>query len=75
MTTTTVGAEHIARLRRGVGVLLGAGVPINYFERIGATYSFTGAFLIAGVVLVVGIAACVVLLGALVPIADQPAGG
>jgi hypothetical protein len=29
MTTTTVGAEHIPRLRWGIGVLLGAGV-INY---------------------------------------------
>jgi hypothetical protein len=40
---------------------------------VGATHSFTGAFVTAGVVLIAGIIAYVFLLGELVPIADPPA--
>jgi MFS transporter, ACS family, D-galactonate transporter len=39
----------------------------------GATQSFTGAFLVAGVVLVIGIVAYVFILGRLEPIADPAA--
>jgi ACS family D-galactonate transporter-like MFS transporter len=37
---------------------------------VGATQSFTGAFLVAGIVLVIGIVAYVFILGRLEPIAD-----
>jgi hypothetical protein len=40
---------------------------------VGATQPFTGAFLVAGVVLVVGIVAYVFILGRREPIADPPA--
>jgi hypothetical protein len=40
---------------------------------VGATRPFTGAFLVAGVVLVVGIVAYVFILGRREPIADPPA--
>ena len=40
---------------------------------VGATASFTGAFLAAGVVLVIGIVAYVFILGRLAPITDPPA--
>jgi len=40
---------------------------------VGATGSFVGAFLTAGIVLVIGIVAYVFILGRLEPIADPPA--
>ena len=55
--------------------LMGVVAPVTTGYIVGATHSFTGAFLIAGVVLVVGIIAYVILLGRLAPIADPPAIG
>jgi dipeptide/tripeptide permease len=52
--------------------LMGAVAPVTTGYIVGATKSFTGAFLTAGVVLIVGIIAYVFLLGRLDPIADPP---
>jgi dipeptide/tripeptide permease len=52
--------------------LMGVVAPVTTGYVVGATKSFTAAFLIAGVVLIVGIIAYVVLLGRLVQIADPP---
>ncbi len=50
--------------------LMGAVAPIATGYIVGATHSFTGAFMTAGVVLVVGILSYVFLLGALTPVPD-----
>ena len=50
--------------------LMGAVAPITTGYIVGATHSFTGAFLAAGVVLVVGILSYVFVLGSLTPIPD-----
>jgi hypothetical protein len=55
---------------RWVVPLIGAR-PGGYI--VGATGSFVGAFLAAGIVLVIGIVAYVFILGRLEPIADPPA--
>ena len=52
---------------------MGVVTPITTGCIVGATQSFTGALLVAGVVLVIGIVACVFILGPLEPIADPPA--
>lgn len=51
---------------------MGVVAPITTGHIVGATHSFTGAFLVAAVVLVIGIA-YVFILGRLEPIADPPA--
>lgn len=52
--------------------LMGVVAPVTTGYIVGATHSFTGAFLTAGVVLIVGIIAYVFLLGRLDPIAGPP---
>jgi len=46
--------------------------PITTGYIAGATHSFTGAFMTAGVILIVGILAYVFLLGKLDPIPEPP---
>jgi hypothetical protein len=46
--------------------------PVTTGYIVGATGSFVGAFLAAGIVLVIGIVAYVFILGRLEPIADPP---
>jgi MFS family permease len=55
--------------------MMGVVAPVTTGYIVGATKSFTDAFLIAGIVLIVGIVAYIVLLGSLVPIPDPPAKG
>ena len=50
--------------------LMGAVAPITTGYIVGATHSFTGAFVTAGVVLIVGILSYVFVLGKLTPIPD-----
>jgi hypothetical protein len=50
--------------------MMGVVAPITTGYIVGATQSFTGAFLVAGIVLVIGIVAYVFILGRLEPIAD-----
>lgn len=52
--------------------LMGVVAPVTTGYIVGATHSFTGAFLTAGIVLIVGIIAYVFLLGPLDPIAGSP---
>jgi hypothetical protein len=53
--------------------MMGVVAPITTGYIVGATQSFTGAFLVAGTVLIVGIVAYVFVLGRLEQIADPPA--
>ena len=50
--------------------LMGAAAPIATGFIVGATGSFVNAFLLAGVILVIGIVAFVFLLGRIEPIAE-----
>src|ERR1700733_11551838 len=52
--------------------MMGVAAPIATGYIVSMTGSFTGAFLAAGIVLVVGIVAFVFILGPLEPIADPP---
>jgi len=52
--------------------MMGVAAPIATGYIAGTTGSFTGAFLAAGIVLIVGIVAFVFILGRLEPIADPP---
>ena len=52
--------------------MMGAIAPITTGYIVGATHSFTGAFMAAGIVLIVGILSYVFLLGKLTPIPDPP---
>jgi ACS family D-galactonate transporter-like MFS transporter len=69
------GTGTIGGIMNFLNNLMGAVAPITTGYIVGATHSFTGAFLAAGVVLIVGIVAYVFLLGRLEPIADPPATG
>ena len=55
-----------------VNNLMGAVAPIITGFIVGVTGSFAGAFLVAGIALVIGIFAYVVLLGRIEPIPDLP---
>ena len=55
--------------------LMGVLAPVTTGYIVGATHSFAGAFLTAGVVLIIGILAYVFLLGRLDAIADPPGSG
>ena len=55
--------------------MMGVVAPVTTGYIVGATHSFSGAFITAGVVLIVGILAYVFLLGELDPIPDPPARG
>jgi ACS family D-galactonate transporter-like MFS transporter len=67
------GTGTIGGIMNFLNNLMGAVAPITTGYIVGATHSFTGAFMTAGVVLIVGILAYVFLLGSLDPIADPPA--
>jgi dipeptide/tripeptide permease len=55
--------------------LMGAAAPIVTGFIVGATNSFTNAFFVAGVILVIGIVSFVFVLGKIEPIPDpQPQG-
>jgi ACS family D-galactonate transporter-like MFS transporter len=53
--------------------LMGVAAPVITGFIVGLTHSFAGAFLVAGVVLIVGIFSYLVLLGRIEPIPDPPA--
>jgi MFS transporter, ACS family, D-galactonate transporter len=60
-----------------VNNLMGVMAPVNAGYVVGLTNSFSVAFLIAGVVLLIGIFSYIVLLGRIEPLSDQgsPSGG
>ncbi len=67
------GTATIGGIMNFLNNIMGVVAPITTGYIVGATHSFTGAFLTAGVVLVVGIVAYVFILGRLEPIAEPPA--
>jgi ACS family D-galactonate transporter-like MFS transporter len=67
------GTGTIGGIMNFLNNLMGAVAPITTGYIVVATHSFTGAFMTAGVVLIVGILAYVFLLGPLDPIPDPPA--
>ncbi len=66
------GAATVGGIMNFVNNLMGAVAPIITGFIVGVTGSFAGAFLVAGIALVIGIFAYVVLLGRIEPIPDLP---
>jgi sugar phosphate permease len=54
--------------------MMGVVAPVATGYIVGATHSFAGAFLVAGIVLVVGIVSYVFVMGSVEPIPDPPGG-
>ena len=69
------GTGTIGGIMNFLNNLMGVVAPVTTGYIVGLTHSFTGAFMTAGVVLIVGIVAYVFLLGKLDPIPDPPARG
>jgi hypothetical protein len=67
------GTGTISGVMNFLNNMMGVVAPVTTCYIVGATGSFVGAFLIAGIVLVIGIVAYVFILGRLEPIADPPA--
>ena len=67
------GTATIGGIMNFLNNMMGVVAPITTGYIVGATQSFTGAFLVAGTVLIVGIVSYVFVLGRLEPIADPPA--
>jgi ACS family D-galactonate transporter-like MFS transporter len=66
------GTGTIGGIMNFLNNMMGVVAPVTTGYVVGATKSFTDAFLIAGFVLVIGIGAYIILLGRLEPIADPP---
>jgi ACS family D-galactonate transporter-like MFS transporter len=66
------GAATVGGIMNFVNNLMGAVAPIVTGFIVGVTGSFAGAFLVAGIALLIGIFAYVVLLGRIEPISDLP---
>ncbi len=66
------GAATVGGIMNFVNNLMGAVAPIITGFIVGVTGSFAGAFLVAGIALLIGIFAYVVLLGRIEPIPDLP---
>lgn len=69
------GAGTVGGIMNLVNNLMGAVAPVVTGFIVGVTGSFSGAFLVAGLALVIGIFAYVVLLGAIEPIPEPAAAG
>jgi sugar phosphate permease len=67
------GTGTIGGIMNFLNNMMGAVAPVATGYIVGATHSFTGAFLAAGVVLVIGILAYVFVLGRLETIPEPPA--
>ena len=67
------GTGAIAGIMNFFNNLMGVAAPIATGYVVGLTGSFSGAFLIAGVVLLIGILAYIVLLGDIAPLPDRDA--
>ena len=67
------GTGTIGGIMNFVNNLMGIAAPVVTGYIVGATGSFSAAFLVAGIVLLLGILSFVVLLGAIEPIADDTA--
>jgi MFS transporter, ACS family, D-galactonate transporter len=67
------GTATIGGIMNFFNNLMGAVAPVTTGYIVAATDSFAAAFLVAGIVLLIGIAAYIFVLGRLDPIADPPA--
>jgi len=67
------GAGTIGGIMNFVNNLMGAVAPIVTGYIVGVTGSFSGAFLVAGIALIIGIFAYVVMLGRIEPVPDVSA--
>jgi ACS family D-galactonate transporter-like MFS transporter len=67
------GAGTIGGIMNLFNNLMGVVAPIATGYIVGATSSFNGAFLVAGVVLLIGILSYIVLLGEITPLPDRDA--
>jgi MFS transporter, ACS family, D-galactonate transporter len=65
------GTGAISGIMNFFNNLMGVAAPITTGYIVGATNSFSGAFLVAGVVLLIGILSYVFLLGEITPLPDQ----
>ena len=66
------GTGTIGGIMNFLNNMMGVVAPVTTGYIVGATGSFVGAFLAAGIVLVIGIVAYLFILGRLEPIADPP---
>ena len=66
------GTGTIGGIMNFLNNMMGVVAPVTTGYIVGATGSFVGAFLAAGIVLVIGIVAYVFILGRIEPIADPP---
>ncbi len=66
------GTATIGGIMNFLNNMMGVVAPVTTGYVVGATGSFAGAFLVAGVILVIGIVAYVFILGQLEPISDPP---
>jgi ACS family D-galactonate transporter-like MFS transporter len=66
------GTATIGGIMNFLNNMMGVVAPVTTGYVVGATGSFAGAFLVAGVILVIGIVAYVFILGQLEPIPDPP---
>ena len=67
------GTGTIGGIMNFLNNMMGVVAPVTTGYIVGATGSFVGAFLAAGIVLAIGIVAYIFILGRLAPIADPPA--
>jgi MFS family permease len=67
------GVGTIGGIMNFANNLMGAAAPIVTGFIVGATNSFANAFLVAGIILIIGIIAFVFILGRIEPIPDPPA--
>jgi sugar phosphate permease len=67
------GTGTIGGIMNFLNNMMGVVAPVTTGYIVGATGSFVGAFLTAGIVLVIGIVAYIIILGRIEPIADPPA--
>ncbi len=66
------GTATIGGIMNFLNNMMGVVAPVTTGYVVGATGSFAGAFLVAGLILVIGIVAYVFILGQLEPIPDPP---
>ena len=70
----TGGTGTVGSIMNFAGNLAGVAAPVATGYIVGRTHGFGGAFVAAAVILLIGVAAYVVLLGRIEPIPDPPAG-
>jgi MFS family permease len=72
LTAPRGGVGTVGAIMNFANNLMGAVAPVITGVIVGRTHSFTNAFLVAGVVLLIGVAAFVFLLGRIQPVPEPP---